>query len=99
MKVLLKVLLSPWFSCRQDVNCVLLFDRKVLEQRDQVYEKISQYLQLKNTIQSLQVLTRFCSQRWVGRKDVSLCDIFLCLDFQVVLIPVHSDRSGPIGPV
>uniref|UniRef100_A0A3Q2QLF5 Ubiquitously-expressed, prefoldin-like chaperone n=1 Tax=Fundulus heteroclitus TaxID=8078 RepID=A0A3Q2QLF5_FUNHE len=27
---------------------------KVLEQRDQVYEKISQYLQLKNTIQSLQ---------------------------------------------
>uniref|UniRef100_A0A3Q2PEE8 Ubiquitously-expressed, prefoldin-like chaperone n=1 Tax=Fundulus heteroclitus TaxID=8078 RepID=A0A3Q2PEE8_FUNHE len=26
----------------------------VLEQRDQVYEKISQYLQLKNTIQSLQ---------------------------------------------
>lgn len=29
--------------------------RKVLEQRDAVYEKISQYLQLKNTIQSLQV--------------------------------------------
>ncbi|XP_061591682.1 protein UXT [Cololabis saira] len=28
--------------------------QKVLEQRDQVYEKISQYLQLKNTIQSLQ---------------------------------------------
>ncbi|XP_024859106.1 protein UXT isoform X1 [Kryptolebias marmoratus] len=31
--------------------------QKVLEQRDQVYEKISQYLQLKNTIQSLQVPT------------------------------------------
>lgn len=29
--------------------------RKVLEQRDAVYEKTSQYLQLKNTIQSLQV--------------------------------------------
>ncbi|XP_042371970.1 protein UXT, partial [Plectropomus leopardus] len=29
-------------------------DRKILEQRDSVYEKISQYLQLKNTIQSLQ---------------------------------------------
>ncbi|XP_041858933.1 protein UXT isoform X2 [Melanotaenia boesemani] len=28
--------------------------QKVMEQRDQVYEKISQYLQLKNTIQSLQ---------------------------------------------
>ncbi|XP_033988086.1 protein UXT [Trematomus bernacchii] len=28
--------------------------QKVLEQRDSVYEKISQYLQLKNTIQSLQ---------------------------------------------
>ncbi|XP_037541007.1 protein UXT [Nematolebias whitei] len=28
--------------------------QKVLEQRDQVYEKTSQYLQLKNTIQSLQ---------------------------------------------
>ncbi|KAM6925134.1 protein UXT [Xenentodon cancila] len=28
--------------------------RKVLEQRDQVYEKISQYLQLKNTLQNLQ---------------------------------------------
>lgn len=27
---------------------------RVLEQRDSVYEKISQYLQLKNTIQSLQ---------------------------------------------
>ncbi|XP_059908923.1 protein UXT isoform X2 [Gadus macrocephalus] len=29
--------------------------QKVLEQRDGVYEKISQYLQLKNTIQRLQV--------------------------------------------
>ncbi|KAE8292711.1 Protein UXT Ubiquitously expressed transcript protein [Larimichthys crocea] len=28
--------------------------QRVLEQRDSVYEKISQYLQLKNTIQSLQ---------------------------------------------
>ncbi|XP_059189553.1 protein UXT [Centropristis striata] len=28
--------------------------QKVLEQRDSVYEKISQYLQLKNTIQSLE---------------------------------------------
>ncbi|MED6234242.1 hypothetical protein ATANTOWER_025222 [Ataeniobius toweri] len=37
------------------INDVLRRDlRKVLEQRDQVYEKISQYLQLKNTIQSLQ---------------------------------------------
>ncbi|KAM3618659.1 uncharacterized protein V6R79_023197 [Siganus canaliculatus] len=38
------------------VNEVLKKDlQKVLEQRDSVYEKISQYLQLKNTIQSLQV--------------------------------------------
>uniref|UniRef100_A0A3Q2PEF2 Protein UXT n=2 Tax=Fundulus heteroclitus TaxID=8078 RepID=A0A3Q2PEF2_FUNHE len=37
------------------INDVLRRDlQKVLEQRDQVYEKISQYLQLKNTIQSLQ---------------------------------------------
>ncbi|XP_029995151.1 protein UXT [Sphaeramia orbicularis] len=28
--------------------------QKVMEQRDSVYEKISQYLQLKNTLQSLQ---------------------------------------------
>lgn len=33
-----------------------MFRRKVLEQRDCVYEKISQYLQLKSIIQSLQVL-------------------------------------------
>lgn len=32
--------------------------RKVLEQRDSVYEKISQYLQLRSIIQSVQVL--FC---------------------------------------
>ncbi|KAF3696332.1 Protein UXT Ubiquitously expressed transcript protein [Channa argus] len=37
------------------INEVLRRDlQKVLEQRDAVYEKISQYLQLKNTIQSLQ---------------------------------------------
>lgn len=37
------------------INEVLKRDlQKVVEQRDQVYEKISQYLQLKNTIQSLQ---------------------------------------------
>ncbi|XP_072222942.1 protein UXT [Leuresthes tenuis] len=37
------------------INEVLRRDlQKVLEQRDQVYEKMSQYLQLKNTIQSLQ---------------------------------------------
>ncbi|XP_026224268.1 protein UXT isoform X1 [Anabas testudineus] len=37
------------------INEVLKRDlEKVLEQRDAVYEKISQYLQLKNTIQSLQ---------------------------------------------
>uniref|UniRef100_A0A3P8U8X6 Protein UXT n=1 Tax=Amphiprion percula TaxID=161767 RepID=A0A3P8U8X6_AMPPE len=37
------------------INEVLKRDlQKVLEQRDVVYEKISQYLQLKNTIQSLQ---------------------------------------------
>ncbi|XP_026188570.1 protein UXT [Mastacembelus armatus] len=37
------------------INEVLRRDlRNVLEQRDAVYEKISQYLQLKNTIQSLQ---------------------------------------------
>uniref|UniRef100_A0A3Q1FS24 Protein UXT n=1 Tax=Acanthochromis polyacanthus TaxID=80966 RepID=A0A3Q1FS24_9TELE len=37
------------------INEVLKRDlQKVLEQRDIVYEKISQYLQLKNTIQSLQ---------------------------------------------
>ncbi len=31
------------------------FDRKILDQRDSVYEKIAQYLQLKNTIKSIQV--------------------------------------------
>ncbi|XP_034027751.1 protein UXT [Thalassophryne amazonica] len=37
------------------INEVLKRDlQKVLEQRDEVYEKIAQYLQLKNTIQSLQ---------------------------------------------
>ncbi|CAJ1085653.1 protein UXT [Xyrichtys novacula] len=37
------------------INEVLRRDlQKVLEQRDSVYEKISQYLQLKNTIQTLQ---------------------------------------------
>lgn len=37
------------------INEVLRRDlQKVLEQRDSVYEKISQYLQLKNTVQSLQ---------------------------------------------
>lgn len=37
------------------INEVLRRDlQKVLEQRDQVYEKISEYLQLKNTIHSLQ---------------------------------------------
>lgn len=36
-------------------NMLTVSLRKVLEQRDSVYEKISQYLQLKNTIQSLQV--------------------------------------------
>lgn len=37
------------------INEVLRRDlQKVLEQRDSVYEKISQYLQLKNTLQSLQ---------------------------------------------
>uniref|UniRef100_A0A8C6TBL9 Ubiquitously-expressed, prefoldin-like chaperone n=1 Tax=Neogobius melanostomus TaxID=47308 RepID=A0A8C6TBL9_9GOBI len=37
------------------INEVLRRDlhRKVLDQRDSVYEKISQYLQLKNTLQSL----------------------------------------------
>ncbi|KAK2850929.1 hypothetical protein Q5P01_007205 [Channa striata] len=39
------------------INDVLRRDlQKVLEQRDGVYEKISQYLQLKNTILSLQNL-------------------------------------------
>ncbi|CAL1605855.1 unnamed protein product [Knipowitschia caucasica] len=37
------------------INEVLRRDlQKVLEQRDSVYEKISQYLQLKNTLQNLQ---------------------------------------------
>ncbi|KAM4610420.1 protein UXT isoform 1-T1 [Polymixia lowei] len=37
------------------ISDVLKIDlQKVLDQRDGVYEKISQYLQLKNTIQSLQ---------------------------------------------
>ncbi|XP_048872691.1 protein UXT [Brienomyrus brachyistius] len=37
------------------INEVLKRDlQKVLEQRDEVYEKIAQYLQLKNTIESLQ---------------------------------------------
>lgn len=40
--------LTPYF--------ILFFLRKVLEQRDGVYEKIAQYLQLKNTITSIQVL-------------------------------------------
>lgn len=35
---------------------LFVFHRKVLEQRDSVYEKISQYLQLRSIIQSLQVL-------------------------------------------
>ncbi|XP_074501071.1 protein UXT isoform X1 [Sebastes fasciatus] len=40
---------------RQKVNTgIFRLTVKVLEQRDSVYEKISQYLQLKNTIQSLQ---------------------------------------------
>ncbi|XP_055366512.1 protein UXT isoform X3 [Betta splendens] len=38
------------------INEVLMRDLgRVLEQRDTVYEKIAEYLQLKNTIQSLQV--------------------------------------------
>ncbi|CAB1427538.1 unnamed protein product [Pleuronectes platessa] len=37
------------------INDVLKRDlQKVLEQRDEVYEKISQYLQLKNTVHTLQ---------------------------------------------
>lgn len=38
------------------IYCYFDSDRKVLEQRDAVYEKIAQYLQLKNTIQSIQVV-------------------------------------------
>lgn len=45
-----------WGKTDPERVCVM-FCRKVLEQRDLVYEKISQYLQLKNTIQSLQVHT------------------------------------------
>ncbi|KAF3861052.1 hypothetical protein F7725_001307 [Dissostichus mawsoni] len=45
--------------------------QKVLEQRDTVYEKISQYLQLKNTIQSLQVCQKL-------KTDVDLgCNFFV----------------------
>ncbi|XP_024859108.1 protein UXT isoform X4 [Kryptolebias marmoratus] len=40
--------------------------QKVLEQRDQVYEKISQYLQLKNTIQSLQAKVEDSSRIFVA---------------------------------
>ncbi|TRY72825.1 hypothetical protein DNTS_009523 [Danionella cerebrum] len=37
------------------INEVLKRDlQKIMEQRDAIYEKISQYLQLKNTIQSIQ---------------------------------------------
>uniref|UniRef100_A0A3B4AZ71 Protein UXT n=1 Tax=Periophthalmus magnuspinnatus TaxID=409849 RepID=A0A3B4AZ71_9GOBI len=37
------------------INEVLRRDlQKILEQRDSVYEKLSQYMQLKNTLQSLQ---------------------------------------------
>ncbi|XP_067270441.1 protein UXT [Pseudorasbora parva] len=36
------------------ISEVLTYSKKVLEQRDAVYEKIAQYLQLKNTIQSIQ---------------------------------------------
>uniref|UniRef100_A0A8D3AU43 Protein UXT n=1 Tax=Scophthalmus maximus TaxID=52904 RepID=A0A8D3AU43_SCOMX len=47
--------------------------QKVLEQRDEVYEKISQYLQLKNTIHSLQEAG---SQRL--KTDVDLgCNFFV----------------------
>ncbi|KAK1899093.1 Protein UXT [Dissostichus eleginoides] len=40
--------------------------QKVLEQRDTVYEKISQYLQLKNTIQSLQAEVEDSSKIFVA---------------------------------
>uniref|UniRef100_A0A3Q3FZK2 Uncharacterized protein n=1 Tax=Labrus bergylta TaxID=56723 RepID=A0A3Q3FZK2_9LABR len=49
------------------INEVLKRDlQKVLEQRDSVYEKISQYLQLKNTIQTLQLLYFTCVCVWCG---------------------------------
>lgn len=43
-------------KCHKLIYCNFDSDRKVLEQRDAVYEKIAQYLQLKNTIQSIQVV-------------------------------------------
>ncbi|XP_034445862.1 protein UXT [Hippoglossus hippoglossus] len=56
------------------INDVLKRDlQKVLEQRDEVYEKISQYLQLKNTIHTLQEVG---SQRL--KTDVDLgCNFFV----------------------
>ncbi|XP_070825036.1 protein UXT [Chaetodon trifascialis] len=55
-------------------NEVLKTDlQKVLENRDAVYEKIAQYLQLKNTIQSLQELG---SQRLKTEVDLG-CNFFV----------------------
>ncbi|XP_034392312.1 protein UXT [Cyclopterus lumpus] len=55
------------------INEVLRSDlQKVLQQRDSVYEKISQYLQLKNSIQSLQDCTSHL------KTDVDLgCNFFV----------------------
>ncbi|XP_076597630.1 protein UXT isoform X1 [Chaetodon auriga] len=56
------------------INEVLKTDlQKVLENRDVVYEKIAQYLQLKNTIQSLQELG---SQRLKTEVDLG-CNFFV----------------------
>lgn len=61
------------------INEVLRRDlQKVLEQRDSVYEKISQYLLLKNTIQSLQ---ESGSQRL--KTDVDLgCNFYVQADVE-----------------
>ncbi|KAI3357935.1 hypothetical protein L3Q82_016309, partial [Scortum barcoo] len=59
------------------INEVLKKDlQKVLEQRDSVYEKISEYLQLKNTIQRLQECTSL-------RTDIDLgCNFYVQADVE-----------------
>lgn len=45
----------------------------MLEQREEVYEKIAQFLQLKNVIERLQV-TLNCFQYFMVKYSADLCD-------------------------
>lgn len=49
--------------------------RKVLEQRDEIYEKIAQYLQLKNIIERLQVIQKSFQPVY---STLQSCDVLLC---------------------